>query len=58
MVWLLTFQEAFDMVLLVLYVVLTFESYGVIKQLLDEVLEKTRINKVKESDLLGADNTY
>ena len=46
------------MVLLVLYVVLTFESYGVIKQLLDEVLEKTRINKVKESDLLGADNTY
>ena len=58
MVWLLTFQEAFDMVLLVLYVVLTFESYGVIKQLLDEVLEKSRINKVKESDLLGADNTY
>ena len=28
MVWLLTLQEAFDMVLLVLYVVLTFESYG------------------------------
>ena len=46
------------MVLLVLYVVLTFESYGVIKQLLDEVLEKSRINKVKESDLLEADNTY
>ena len=28
------------------------------KQLLDKVSEKSRINKVKESDLLGVDNTY
>jgi len=47
------------MVLLVLYVVLTFESYGVMKQLLDEVFEKSRIIKVKERDILfEADNTY
>ena len=30
---------------------------GVMKQSLDEVFEKSRINKVKESDLLEADNT-
>ena len=46
------------MVLLVLYVVLTFESYGVMKQLLFEVFEKSRIIKVKERDLFEADNTY
>ena len=46
------------MVLLVLYVVLTFESYGVMKQLLDEVSEKSRIIKVKERDLFEADNTH
>ena len=58
MVRLLTLQQAFDMVLLVLYVVLTFESHGVMKQLLDEVFEKSRIIKVKESNLFEADNTY
>ena len=55
---LLTLQEAFDIVLLVLYVVLTFESYGMMKQLLFEVFEKSRIIKVKERDLFEAYNTY
>ena len=58
MVWLLTIQQAFDIALLVLYVVLTFESYGLMKQLSDEVFEKSRIIKVKESDFFEADNTY
>ena len=58
MVWLLTIQQAFDMALLVLYVVVTFESYGLMKQLSDEVFEKSRIIKVKESDFFEADNTY
>ena len=46
------------MVLLFLYVVLIFESYGVMKQLSFEVFEKSRIIKVKERDLFEADNTY
>ena len=45
------------MVLLVVYVVLTVESYGVMKLLLFEIFEKSRIIKVKECDLLEADNT-
>ena len=45
------------MVLLIQYVVLTFESYSVMKQLLFGVFEKSRIIKVKESNLFEADNT-